>query len=88
MGLVGLKQAPRDIKQAPLLAFVLMSGQKKKKRKHTYELGQSEVPFYPAKRHSWDFREHQKKKTYKQINLTMTFMFVWRCSGPNESQLA
>lgn len=31
MGLVGLKQAPRDIKQAPLLAFVLMSGQKKKK---------------------------------------------------------
>lgn len=52
MGLVGLKQAPRDIKQAPLLAFVLMSGQKKKKRKHTYELGQSEVPFYPAKRHS------------------------------------
>ena len=67
-----------------------MSGQKKKKRKHTYELGQSEVPFYPAKRHSWDFREHQKKKkkTYKQINLTMTFMFVWRCSGPNESQLA
>ena len=67
-----------DIKQAPLLAFVLMSGQKKK-RKHTYELGQSEVPFYSAKRHSWDFREHQKKKKKKNIQTNQSYDDLYVC---------